>query len=1426
MKQITIDGKTLTANQQDTLLDTALNADIAIPNLCKSPAGSLVTNTKQHCDLCHVELKSANGELCSVRACETKIADLDAQNIEVITQSAALSKQRKAALHNILSDHFADCEAPCQTACPAGVDVQSYLYHIAQGDHQEAVKVIKQTLPLPLSIGRVCPAFCETECRRGLVDEPVAIRQLKRHAADLDLNDDNPYIPPKAAATNKKVAIIGSGPAGISAGYYLSNNGHEVTVFESMPQAGGWLRYGIPEYRLPKAILDKEIALLCENGLDIQTNVRLGRDIHLNGLLNGYDAVCLAIGAQKAVPMNYPGIELDGCYLGVDYLKDYCTEQQYRTGKKVAVIGGGNTAIDCARTAKRDGADVTLVYRRTRDEMPAEPYEIHEAEEEGIKFHFLTNPIENHSDEDGRVNRVTFEVMALGEPDSSGRRSPKPTGETFTEAFDTVIPAVSQTPDMEFLNHPDSQLATGEIALTRWNTFEGCEHTMSAGLAAGLDKLFVIGDSRTGPATAVAAVADGRKASDAIEKLLTLGLTCELEKQPFNSTKACKTSQLESLNAQAMYPDTKLESRSKMPELGKLQRALNFSEVELGFAADEAMKEAARCLECACQANTDCKLRDYATEYKVKAAELDISEAQHFSVDNSAPFITFDANRCISCGACVETCKGASGHHAICFEKDHYQALPTIEGASKRNAPRVGFNATMNDSDCVQCGNCVQVCPTGALVDSRDKTQGLTTELKAPLETVSTICTYCGIGCRVEMHVDKHKNQIRHISADTDSPVNAGMLCVKGRFGFDFINSDKRLTTPLIRKDGVLTPASWPEAISLIAEKFTSIKAEHGRKSIAGLSSAKATNEDNYVFQKLFRSVIGNNNVDHCARLCHASTVTALRESLGSGAMTNDIPSIKESDLIFIIGSDTESAHPIIASHIKLALQNHGARLIVADPKKVSIADKAQLYVAQRPGTDVMLLNAIMQQIIKNDWHDLDYIQQRVEGFSQLFDEVMSDDYSPENTALICGVSAADIIEMARLIGTANKTAIYYAMGITQHTSGHDNVTAISNLQLLCGNIGIKGAGINPLRGQSNVQGACDMGALPNYFSGYQKLNDPLVQQRFRKAWGKRELCSDKGVSATEMMHGLAHGKLKALYVMGENPVLSDPDQKHVLAGLAAAEFVVVQDIFLTETAELADVVLPAAAFAEKQGHFTNTERRVQQLLPAVTPPGEAMNDWQIVQQIAQQMGEDWQYQSERQIWHEITEVTPQYRGITWQVIDSETANGRQGLQWPCPAEGHPGTPILHSNQFTHGKGKMRPVQYRLPAEMPCDDYPLMLSTGRLLEQFHTGTLTRKTPGLNELGAPRVMISVFDAEQHQIRNGDKLKLSTRRGEIEIAAFVTKRAQAGVIFLPFHFAESAANKLTNNVLDPVAKIPEFKVCAVKVEKVSSAELTVS
>ncbi len=1058
MIELKIDGTSISATAGQTLLTVATDAGITIPNLCNN--GTRIEGEfDNHCNLCVVEI-DGSGENNCVRACETQVQ----AGMQVITHSAYLSQQRQQALKLILQDHFADCEAPCQQACPAGVDVQSYLYHIAQGNHTEAVKVIKQTLPMPLSIGRVCPAFCEAECRRGLVDEPIAIRQLKRHAADLDLNDAASYVPPRLAATGKKVAIIGSGPAGLSAGYFLSNNGHDVTIYEAMPKAGGWLRYGIPEYRLPKNILDKEIELLSRNGLNIITNTRLGHEIHLDDLVHDFDAVCLAVGAQKAVPMDYPGSDLQGCYLGVDYLKDYCTDKKLTTGKKVAVIGGGNTAIDCARTAARDGADVTLIYRRTKADMPAEPYEIHEAEVEGVKFHFLTNPQQNHSDEHGRVSQVTFDKMVLSEPDNSGRRSPKVSGETFIEDFDTVIAAVSQQTDLSFLDDPKSRISSGQLALTRWNTFIGCDHTMST----GVDKLFVIGDSRRGPATAVAAIGDGRVAAEAIEKQLNGHLSCELTSKPFNSRKAAKTKQLDS----HLYPDSGVEPRAKMPELNALKRALNFNEVELGFGNDEALKEAARCLECACQANTDCQLREYATQYKVKETELDISAARQFNVDRTSPFITFDANRCISCGACVKACQSQSGHQAISFTENNFSALPQGE-VEQRNAPRAGFSVSMADSNCVQCGNCVQVCPTGALVDSRNKTQGN----KTPIEQVSTVCTYCGVGCRVVMHIDKANNKITHVEGDKRSAVNQGMLCVKGRFGFDFIGSQERLTTPLIRKNGVLTPASWQEALDYVALRLGDTLAQHGGNAIAGLASAKATNEENYLLQKMMRTVFKTNNIDHCARLCHASTVTGLYDSIGSGAMTNDIPSIEHSDLIFILGSDTTCAHPIIASHIKRVIREKGARLIVADPKRVAIADDAELYVAQRPGTDVMMLNALMQQIILNDWHDKAYIEARCEDFDALYAEVMKPDYSIENAALITGISEAELLQIARMIGTAKHTAIYYAMGITQHTTGHDNVTSISNLQLLCGNIGIEGAGINPLRGQSNVQGACDMGA-------------------------------------------------------------------------------------------------------------------------------------------------------------------------------------------------------------------------------------------------------------------------------------------------------------------------------------------------------------
>ncbi|WP_394245554.1 formate dehydrogenase subunit alpha [Vibrio astriarenae] len=1392
MIQIVIDGKYRVVEEGLTLLEAANVCGVEIPSLC----GANKTDEKIPCDLCVVEVESGGVK----RSCELEVYN----GLSVNTQSDYLSEHRRKALNRIMEDHYADCEAPCKTACPAGVDIQSYLYHIAQNDHQKAIEVIKRTLPMPLSIGRVCPAFCETECRRGLVDDSIAIRQLKRHAADADLDAQEAYVPPKKPDNGKRIAVVGSGPGGLTAGYYLSNEGYEVTVFESMPHAGGWLRYGIPEYRLPKSILDKEIELMCRNGMQVECGKKLGEDFTLSSLSEDYDAVCLAVGASKAVEMHYTGSDLDGCYLGVDYLKDYVTDKNYLTGKKVAVIGGGNTAIDCARTAVRDGADTTLIYRRTRAEMPAEDYEIEEAEHEGVKFHFLTNPAENIADENGRVSAVRLEKMALGPADASGRRSPKATGEFFTEEFDTVIAAVSQKPDLSFMD--DEAL---EIPLTRWNTADVNPQT----LHTGTGNIFSIGDFRRGPATAVEAVADGRIVAHAIDRFFD-GNMDDVPVTPFNARKGKSVKQVDPEH----FSRIQKVARKIMPELTSAQREQSFAEVELGFDNAEAMAEAARCLECGCQANTNCDLRDYSTEYQATQSfdgvieiksdadwqAMRSSDSRHkFAVDDSSEFIVFDANRCISCGQCVQACREQSVHGVLSFMTNR-EGRPTSRPECR---PNFGPNQTlMGDSACVQCGACIQVCPTGAMMDGRDRAQGRVESLKV----VDTICTYCGVGCKVSMHVDEATNQIRYVKGG-DSPVNEGMLCVKGRFGFDFIGSDARLTTPLIRKDGWLQPASWQEAIDLVASKFGSIKQTFGSNALAGFSSAKTTNEDNYAFQKFIRRELGTNNVDHCARLCHASTVTGLEASLGSGAMTNDIPSIKHSDVIFVIGSDTTAAHPIIASHIKQAIRHNGARLVVADPKRIELADHAELYIAQRPGTDVMLINGVMQQIIKNGWYDMAYIEERVDGFDTLLQEVMSPSYSLDKVELVTGIKAEDIFAMARTIGTAKRTAVYYAMGITQHTTGHDNVRSIANLQLLCGNIGIEGGGINPLRGQSNVQGACDMGALPNNFPGYQKVYNPLVHQKFAIEWDAPHLPTETGLTLTEIIDAACKREVRGLYVMGENPVLSDPNQAHVLEGLEALDFLVVQDIFLTETAQYADVVLPSCSFAEKSGHFTNTERRVQRLHQVVNPPGEAKEDWVIIQELANAMGGNWHYSDVSEITNEIARVTPQYGGLRWEAIPAD------GMQWPSNKNNPQGTRIMHQTQFTRGRGQMEAIPFRYAAEMPDEEYPLILTTGRVLEQFHTGTMTRKTKGLDNLAGPRAMISVADAEAMGIGNGEMLTISTRRGTIDIAAFVTKRMQTGVVFVPFHFAESPVNKLTNTAKDPHAKIPEFKVAAVKVEK---------
>ena len=643
-----------------------------------------------------------------------------------------------------------------------------------------------------------------------------------------------------------------------------------------------------------------------------------------------------------------------------------------------------------------------------------------------------------------------------------------------------------------------------------------------------------------------------------------------------------------------------------------------------------------------------------------------------------------------------------------------------------------------------------------------------------------------------------------------EQPISQGKLCIKGWQAHEFIYHEDRLKKPLIKEGDSFKEVSWERAIKFVAQRLGEIRDKSGPDSLAFLSSARCTNEENYLLQKFARAVIGTNNVDHCARLCHASTVAGLVAAFGSGAMTNSISDIEEADCIFIIGSDTMSQHPLIARMVMIAKEK-GAKIILADPRRVQISRFADLHLRHKPGSDVALVNGMMKYILDNGLENKAFISERTEDFEKLKEVLHS--LSLDEVEKITGVAKGEIEKAALLYAQAKEGCIIYAMGITQHTTGTDNVLSMANLAMLTGNIGRPGTGVNPLRGQNNVQGACDLGALPNVLPGYQAVTDDDIRMVIAKVWGVAELPSHVGLTVVEMMNAALEGKVKAMYIMGENPMVSDPDISHVEEGLNNLDFLVVQDIFPTETTRLADVVLPAASWAEKEGTFTGTDRRVQLIRKAVEPLWESRPDWEIICELAKEMkaGEGFSFSSVNQIFEEMRKVTPQYAGISFTRLGQPG-----GLQWPCPKEDYPGTPILHGKVFTRGRGKFHPIIYRKPAESPTDEFPFILTTGRVMSQWHTRSMTGRSPALNaEFPEGFVEINPEDARKLGVSDADSVEVSSRRGKIQTKARVTDKVAPGVIFMPFHFAEQAANRLTNPALDPIAKIPELKVCAAAV-----------
>jgi formate dehydrogenase major subunit len=801
--------------------------------------------------------------------------------------------------------------------------------------------------------------------------------------------------------------------------------------------------------------------------------------------------------------------------------------------------------------------------------------------------------------------------------------------------------------------------------------------------------------------------------------------------------------------------------------------------------------------------------------------------------DTSNPVIAVDHDACILCDRCTRAC-------------DDIQNNDVIGRSGKGYTTRIAFdlNDPMGASSCVTCGECVAACPTGALTNK--PINNIPIRPRSELDAVQTVCPYCGVGCALTYHVDRERGAIAYAEG-RDQPGSQGRLCVKGRYGWDYAASPQRLTVPLIRREGSypkgplsadvkgqrkrrkpgglvnydevlphFREASWDEALSLVARQLTEIHADGGAQAIAGFGSAKCSNEEAYLFQKLIRTGFRTNNVDHCTRLCHASSVAALFEGIGSGAVSTTYGDVVNADVAIITGSNATANHPVASSFFKQA-RRRGTKIIYIDPRADRVADHADIYCQLKPGTDVAFYNGVMHEIIRLGLIDREYIASRTSNYDELARTVT--DYPPQRAAQITGIDAATITEVARVWGNAGAGIIFWGMGISQHTTGTDNARCLIAMCAITGNVGKPGSGLHPLRGQNNVQGASDVGLIPMFYPDYQKADSPQVRARFEQAWRVAGLDPKRGLTVTEIIGSVLTGGVRGMYMLGENPFLSDPNINKVRKALSALEFLVVQDIFLTETAEFADVVLPASSYLEKNGTYTNTDRRVQLGRKVLDPPGQARVDWEIVQDIAQRIGLDWHYSSPREVFDEMVSLMPNYANLSYDNL------GGTGKLYPNAEPEHSdGTVVLFDERFNtdDGLAHLVPAQWLPAKELPDADYPLVLNTGRLLEHWHTGSMTRRSYALDAI-APQAEVYVHpkDAADRGLTHGEMVRVRSRRGEIELRLKVSHREAPGNCFIPFHFREAAANVLTIDEIDPYGKIPEFKFCAVQVEPLQHA-----
>ena len=1134
---IILNGSNITGRAGETILHLAGRNGVKIPTLCNDPR----LKPFSACYVCVVEVEGLRG---LQPACSTMITE----GMAVNTDSDKVREARKAALDLIVSNHFADCEAPCKQTCPAGVDVQGYISLIEKGLYKDAVALIKEVNPLSAICGRVCVRPCEVACRRNLLDEgsAVGIDYLKRFASDRDLESENRYVPEVADPTGKKVAIIGAGPGGLSAAWFLQRNGHQCDIYEAGPHAGGWLRYGIPEYRLPNDILQKEVDSVTELGTKIFYNKRFGKDTGYAEIIENYDALVLAVGSQRGTLIGCEGEDATGVYSGIDFLRNMeMTGQKYDfSGKRVAVVGGGNTAMDCCRTSLRCGAEkVYVLYRRTEKEMPANPIEIHESKLEGAEYMLLTNPVRVNKDPSGNVRSVTCVKMELGEPDASGRRRPVPVkGSEFEIELDYILAAIGQKTEVDFLDDINGAAKDGKLELNKWGDIVADSRT----LQTGIPSVFAAGDGVTGPATIIEAVAQAGIAARSCHQFLS-GLNIEPVKSEFTSRKD---------NFREVGPDLfagryKRQLRQEMPVLPPDQRN-NFQEVELGYKNDEtAIAETRRCFECGCSELYTCDLKKLSAEYDAGQKKYE-GEFCQFEIDHSHPYIEIDNNKCILCARCVRICSEVVGAKALGLVN---------RGFDTYVAPSLGDSLT--DTRCESCGLCISTCPTGAITENvRFK--------PAPVkwDTISTICNYCSVGCELNLH---HKGEFVLRVTGSNGIVNRDAnICRYGRFGYNYINDRSRITRPLLKADGEFREISFENAFDIIREKISSVKPDEN----AFYGGARLSNEELYLVQKLARKVARTNNVNSFHYLNGGYSF------INNSDFSVPQDQIRGASKIYLLGSEINTDNAVTGFEINNLRDTEGVPVeLITTSTSSSMqhkVDKIWNIISY-----YHFVKALNHFYISREMENTLFINGRCSDFDAYKTALMQEDFSSllEDSGFCCPECFEEFAE--GLNREMNAIIVFSEKEVSPFTS-----LELINLSMITGKLGKRSMGIMALKEKNNAQGLFDMGIFDSLLPGKTSVDDKHSAGVIAGIMGIEELPAPPAGDHISMLES---GLIKNMFIFGEDPAGCALDKKMAEKLLKNSKFKMVQEYFLSDTALMADLVMPASFPFEIGGTYSNT---------------------------------------------------------------------------------------------------------------------------------------------------------------------------------------------------------------------------------------------